>query len=68
MGLTIQLHAVTRLELAAALGLLKAINPNFSPLDALLGLTTGEHQALPLEELIKANRFCRRRGTAQKKR
>ena len=68
MGLTIQLHAVTRLELAAALGLLKAIHAHFSTLDALPGLTTGEHQALPLEELIKANRFCRRRGTAQKKR
>lgn len=68
MGLTIQLHAVTGLELAAALGLLKAIHAHFSPLDALLGLTTGEHQALPLKELIKANRFCRRRGTAQKKR
>ena len=68
MGLTIQLHPVTGLELAAALRLLKAIHAHFSTLDALLGLTTGKHQALPLEELIKANRVCRRRGTAQKKR
>jgi len=57
MGLTIQLHAVTGLELAAALGLLKAIHAYFSPLDALLGLTTCEHQTLPFQELIQADRL-----------
>ena len=57
MGLAIQLNAIAWLELAAALGFLKAIHPHLAALDALLGLTTGERHPLPFEELIEANRL-----------
>ncbi len=67
MGLAIQLNAIARLELAAPLGFLKAIHPHLTALDALLGLTTSERQALPFEELIKPDRFSRG-GGGQKKR
>jgi len=55
MRLSAELDPIARLELAAPLGFLKAIHPCLAALDALLGLTTGEHQALPFEELIEAN-------------
>ncbi len=67
MGLAIQLNAIARLELAAPLGLLKAIHPHLAALDPLLGLTAGERQALPFEELIEPDRFSRG-GGGQKKR
>ena len=57
MGLPIDLNAIAWLELAAPLCLLKPVHPHLAALDALLGLTTGERQALPFEELIKANRL-----------
>ena len=57
MGLTIDLDAIARLELAAPLGLLKTIDPHFAALNALLGLTAGECQSLPFEELIQTNRL-----------
>ena len=57
MGLAIQLNAITRLELAAPLGLLKTVHTHLTALDALLGLTTGERHPLPFKELIKANRL-----------
>ena len=57
MGLAIQLDAIPGLELAAALGFLKAIHAHLTALDALLGLTTGERHPLPFEELIEANRL-----------
>lgn len=53
MHLPGELHPITRFELAAALGFLKAVHPRLAALDALLGLTTGEHQPLPFEELIE---------------
>ena len=59
MGLTVDLDAITGFELAAPLGFLKAIHPHLTALDALLGLTAGEGQALPFEELIEAYRFSR---------
>ena len=62
MGLPIDLDAITGLELAAPLGFLKAIHPHLTALDALLGLTPGEDQTLPFEELIEANGFSRRGG------
>ena len=52
-----ELHPITRLELAAPLGLLKPVHPHLAALDALLGLTTGERHPLPFEELIEANRL-----------
>ena len=54
MGLAIELHAIARFELAAPLGFLEAIHPHLTALDALLGLTTGEGQALPFEKLVEA--------------
>ena len=68
MRLAIELYPVTGLELAPPLGFLKAVDAHLSALDALLGLAAGKDQAFPLQELIEANRFGRRRRSAQKKR
>ena len=57
VGLAIDLHPVAGLELAAPLGFLEAVHPHLTALDALLGFTAGEHQALPFEELIEADRL-----------
>ena len=54
MGLAIDLNAIAGLELAAPLGFLKTVHPHLAALDALLGLTTGESQALPFEKLVEA--------------
>ena len=52
-----ELHPITGPQLAAALGFLEAIDPHLTALDALLGFAAGEHQPLPLEELIEPDRF-----------
>ena len=57
MGLAVDLHPIAGLELAAPLGFLEAVHPHLTALDALLGLATGEDQALPFQELIQAYRF-----------
>ena len=57
MGLAIDLHTITGPEFAAPLGFLKAVHPHLTALDALLGLAAGEHQSLPFEVLIEADRL-----------
>ena len=57
MGLAVDLHTIAGFELSASLSFLEAVHAHLSALDALLGFTAGEHQALPFEELIEADRL-----------
>lgn len=54
--LAIDLHGITCPQLASTAGLDGAIHPHIPPLDALLGLPTGTHEALPFEKLLQFHR------------
>lgn len=53
--LTSELNPVTGFQLPTTLGLLEAIDPDLPALNALLGFTACEDQALPFQKLIQAN-------------